>query len=160
MVASYGFGTTFFDSSGNVKSGSARPPIGSGVMTAVETLATTSLDDVSDIFGFIPVPTGKRIWGIAIESIDMDTGTAALDMDIILRSTDKLGANTDTTLVDTSVITGSATFYGAANQARFFPIAGVVAPDDADGFAVVATKIIVVAATPSAQSFKITVWIG
>lgn len=155
MGATYAYNSTYFDSSGNVKPTAHKPPIGLGAVGDVVTVATTSLDDVGDVLALVPVPSGKTILSIAWTSTDMDTGSAALDADLVLRTTDKAGSHTDTTLVDTSAL--ASTYFGAAAQARYQPLSPTVVPDDADGYGNVCLKVGTAAATAAQGTLGIYV---
>ena len=167
MPASQAYGSSNFNSDGTPKANTfMRSPMGANVQTAVETIPTTSLDDVADFFALHAVPAGKTLLQWVYEGTDGDSGGPTLDGDLVLRTVDKAGNVTDTTLVDTSA-RGAATYLGVATSAtpRTFILGtagspGVLVPGDADDIALVGIKLMAVAATPvaitaySALTFK------
>lgn len=110
------------------------------------TWATIDIDDIGDVKYLIPVLGGKRIQFLDIsETTDMDTGGTALDMDIVLRTTDKLGAHTDTILFN------AGTFFTAAQTAGAIlrVWCDVLVPDSATGMGHIISKVGAAATTPA-----------
>lgn len=113
------------------------------------TWATTDVDDVGDVKYLIPVLSGKRINYLDIsETTDMDTGGPTLDMDIVLRTTDKLGAHTDTILFNAGTHFASAQTAGAVLRIW----CDVQVPDSATGVGHIISKVGAAATTPAQGS--------
>lgn len=111
------------------------------------TWATTDVDDVGDVKYLIPVLSGKRINFLDIsETTDMDTGGPTLDMDLILRTTDKAGSHTDTT-----ILFNAGTFFAAAQTAGAIlrVWCDVQVPDSATGVGHIISKVNAAATTPA-----------
>lgn len=77
------------------------------------TIPTTQTDDAGDTTYLIPVRSGKTIVFLLFDSADLDSGGGALDMDIILRTTDSAGNHTDTILYN------AGTAFNAALAGKF-----------------------------------------
>lgn len=95
MAASNVFGSTNYASSVPKPGKPIRGVIAASYDIAVETIATTSLDDAGDTVALIPVPTGRVPLCAFLNSPDLDSGTNTLDADIVLRTTAKDGTVTD-----------------------------------------------------------------
>ena len=109
--------------------------------------ATTDLDLLDDFKYAIPVRCGKVIEWIELgEFTDLDSGGGALDMDIVLRTTNSAGTNTDTILYNAG--TAFATAQTAGAIFRVWCRAKV--PDDADGVGHIGFKVNTAASTPNA----------
>lgn len=81
------------------------------------TFPTTQLDDAGDVTYLIPVRSGKRILFLLWDSAELDTGGGnALDMDLVLRTTDSAGNHTDT------IIYNAGTAFSAALAGKFVPV--------------------------------------
>lgn len=74
------------------------PPVGVGMDAVTYTMATTSLDDIGDFVGLIPVPIGKTL--MLVGETWADLGSGELDEDLVLRTVSKSGATTDTIIVN------------------------------------------------------------
>lgn len=109
--------------------------------------ATTDLDTADDFKYAIPVRSGKMIEYLDLgEFTDMDTGGTALDMDIVLRTTNSAGANTDTILFNAGTF-----FTGAQTAGAVFRVwCRTRVPDDADGVGHIGFKVGVAATTAAA----------
>ncbi len=109
------------------------------------TWATTDIDDIGDVKYLIPVLSGKRINFIDIsEATDMDSnGAPALDQDLMLRTTDKLGAHTDTMLFNAGAFFQAAQSAGAVHRIW----CDVQVPDSATGIGHIISKVVAAAAT-------------
>lgn len=93
--------------------------------------ATTVLDTLADVTFAIPVRSGKFIEYLDLgEFTELDTGGGnALDMDIVLRTTNAAGTNTDTILFNA----GSFFTVAQAAGAIYRVWCRTRVPDDADG---------------------------
>lgn len=109
--------------------------------------ATTDLDLLDDFKYAIPVRCGKTIEYLDLgEFTDLDTGAGALDMDIVLRTTNSAGTHTDTILYNAGTAFATAQTAGAI----FRVWCRTRVPDDADGVGHIGFKINVAASTPNA----------
>lgn len=113
--------------------------------------ATTDLDGTDDIKYLLPVQCGKEIVFLDITgSTDMDTGST-LDQDLYLRTTDKLGAHTDTLLFNAGAFFQSAQAAGAVYRVWCTePV-----PNSASGAGHIISKNVAAATTPVAGSFNL-----
>ena len=98
------------------------------------TVATTSSDEAGDVVHLIPVPTGKRIAALAWRGDALDSD-GALDMDIVLRTTDSDGNHTDTILYNA----GTAFAGALSNQFRVINLVQV--PTDGDNVGSIALYV-------------------
>lgn len=101
------------------------------------TWAAADVDDAGDIKYLIPVLSGKRVVYLDLSDFtDMDSG-ANLDMDFALRTTDKLGAHTDTILFNAGAFFQSAQTAGAVLRVW----CDVQVPDSATGIGHIISKV-------------------
>lgn len=125
------------------------PGSGTGTDAVSYTIATTSLDDVGDFIHLIPVPSGRSLVALWFNSADLDGGTA-LVADIVLRTKDKAGNITDTTL-----FSGSSGFQSAITTDRLVTLANVVVPNAALGYGSIGLKVTTAAGTPASGAINI-----
>lgn len=164
MTATYAFNSQYFNSDGTPKNGAIKSdPGGAGAIPIPfeVVIATTSIDEVGDVVGICPYKVGLTPFMIDLDATtDMDSGAAALDADLVSRVTDKAGVHTDTTIIDTSAL--NAQHFGTARAALVYHLTAaqqVPAADDADGFAVLALKVITAAATAVAGTLRGVLWV-
>lgn len=129
------------------------PPMGIASAYVLKELATTQLDTAADATYMIPVPCGRTIFLIGRRNEDLDSGGGgALDMDIVLRTTDKNGVNTDTVLIN------EGTAFNAARTALVWePIAAATGyiPASATGVGHIICKVVTAASTAQAGDVEI-----
>ena len=106
-MATTAYSTRFYKSTGAVVvQNSMSASNAGGVLSAEfnETVPTTQLDTIGDELWMMPAPTAgeRRLLGFFLTAADMDSGTAALDADIIFRTVLN-GVTTDTVVYDSSV---------------------------------------------------------
>lgn len=77
------------------------------------TIPTTQIDDAGDVTYLIPVRSGRTIVYLLFDCADLDSGAGALDLDIVLRTTNAAGTNTDTILYN------AGTAFNAAHAGKF-----------------------------------------
>lgn len=114
------------------------------------TIPTTQLDDATDITYLIPVRSGKRIIYLLFDSADFDSGGGALDMDIILRTTNAAGTSTDTILYN------AGTAFNAALAGKVV-FCNAVVPEDADSVGHICLYVNTAASTAAAGVIKLFV---
>ncbi len=114
------------------------------------TLPTTNLDTLADTGYIIPVPSFARLQWIAFDSSDMDTGSVALDLDLVLRTT-LGGVNTDTVLFNAGTAFGTAIvgrFIGLTTQPQV--------PNATDSYGSIIAYCNVAATTPAEGTIALT----
>jgi hypothetical protein len=115
--------------------------------------ATTDIDEVGEVKYLLPVQCGKEIVFLDLsDTTDMDSnGAPTLDMDLYLRTTDRLGAHTDTLLFN------AGTFFQAAQTTgevrRVWCTEKV--PNSATGYGHIISKTVAAAATAVAGTFNL-----
>lgn len=131
-------------------------PVGTCVDYINDTIPTTSLDDIGDFRGLIPLPTGKTLVKMEIKAADLDSGGgAALDADLVLRQTDKNGVNTDTIVYDASV---NSPFSAAISTAlAVYPNQFISGSADADDVIVLGLKVNTAASTAAQGALSLYV---
>lgn len=135
--------SSLFTSAGvPIKGRPRRSPFGMNTDGVTITLPTTNLDTIADTGYIIPVPQYAYLQWIGFDSSDMDTGTPALDMDLVLRTT-LSGSNTDTILFN------AGTAFGTAIVGRWIPLGNTQVPKSDDGWGAIIAYVNVVAATPA-----------
>lgn len=121
------------------------PPFGIAIDYVNEEIATTELDTANDVTYLIPVPVGRTIVKIEVKNEELDTGGGnALDLDIVLRTTDSAGTNTDTILYNA----GTAFSAAVTTPTVVYPNAKV--PASATGIGHIIAKVNVAATTAAA----------
>lgn len=120
-------------------------------------LATTDLDTAGDFSQMCAIPIGEKPKLILLDATaDMDTGGTAADFDIVYRTTDANGTNTDVILLN------AGTRFTAAITTPtivFIPPSTVAAiPTSANGFGVIGWKVNVVATTPVSSTVNFAVF--
>jgi hypothetical protein len=119
----------------------------------VASYATTDIDEIGEIKYLNTVQCGKEIVFLDIsETTDMDSnGAPTLDMDLYLRTTDKLGAHTDTILFN------AGTFFQAAQTtgAVYRVWCATKVPNSAAGYGHIISKTVAAAATAVAGTFNL-----
>lgn len=137
---------------------SGRPftaPVGLCADTVSDTVPTTSLDDIGDFRGLLPLPSGKTLVLLGYKNGDLDSGGgAALDGDLVLRQTDKNGNNTDTVVADLSVLGALS----AANTSFIWTVPDQFISGSADADDVVVLGLKILAAASTAASGNLTVY--
>jgi hypothetical protein len=147
------YSTRFYNSDGTIKPGIV--PFGATGHPSFEefneTIATTVTDGLDEHY-LMPLPfTGnRRLLGLWITAGDMDTGTPALDADIVYRYTLNAVVQTDVVVYDSSV----AGLFSAAIAMKWHPKRLTLpAADDARGHLIF--KVGVAAATPAAANLTV-----
>jgi len=115
--------------------------------------ATTDIDEIGEVKYLLSVQCGRDIVYIDLSgTTDMDSnGAPALDMDLYLRTTDKLGNHTDTLLFNAGTFFQSAQTAGAVY--RIWCTEPV--PNSASGSAHIISKTVAAAATAVAGTFNL-----
>lgn len=142
--------STLYDSSGNPiagrpKSSNAGP---NDDYVIGLSFATTDLDLLADFKYAIPVRSGKTIAYIELgETTELDTGGGnALDMDVVLRTTDSAGVVTDTILFN-----AGAFFTVAQNAGAIYRVwCNAKVPDCPTSIGHIGYKVNTAATTPNA----------
>ncbi len=132
--------SSLFASASSSAPGTGRPissPFGDDCDIVSYTYADTSLDDAGDFVGLIPVRYGKKLVALAFTCGDGDSGTGVLDMDIILRTTNSAGTNTDTILYNAG--TAFATAITTVTWVLLPTLPQV--PSDADNVGIIGTYV-------------------
>lgn len=118
-------------------------PDGCDIVPFVHTIPTTELDEIANFIALVPVPCGKRLLGILLQSSAAgDTGTA-LDMDWTLRIYDSAGTATDLQLVN------NGTIFEAALTNQLWVLARIQVPVSRDGYGDFGLKVVAAATTPA-----------
>jgi hypothetical protein len=115
--------------------------------------ATTDIDAADEIKYLLAVQCGKEIVYLDIsETTDMDSnGAPTLDMDLYLRTTDKDGNHTDTSLFNAGTFFQAAQTTGAVR--RIWCTTKV--PNSAVGYGHIISKTVTEAATAVAGTFNL-----
>lgn len=149
MTASIVYGNLWDSNNKPIGGRPFKSPMGVSGDTVVQTLATTSLDEAGDVVHLIPVPAGARLFALFFDSAAFDSGTA-IDMDLVLRTTNSAGSHTDTILYN------AGTAFEAALTNQYIPLASVVVPSDADDVASIITYVNTAATTAVSGDISLT----
>lgn len=130
--------------------------VGNQQFLTIDTIPTTSLDDIGDIYVLVPVRNGQRILGFTIGNHgDADTGGTTLDADIVLvdanGTTTLFNAGTEWTAARTTPL---EVLMGTDDGIQVLDATGA---DDGTPAAYIGLKVIAAATTPAAVEFPF-VW--
>lgn len=112
------------------------------------TFPTTQLDDAGDVTYLLPVMSGRRIIFLQFDCADLDSGGTALDMDLVLRTTNPAGTHTDTILYN------AGTAFSAAQTGKWV-YCDVLVPDSATSTGHIIAKVGTAATTPASGAISL-----